>query len=71
MKEAIQKTIGKLNWDAWEIAKENNQTVGEKKDFYITLEQLQKFSMNACPMDCHKDDRYGFVPEAGCPIHDN
>lgn len=28
--------------EATEVARENNQTVGEKNDFYITLEQLNE-----------------------------
>jgi len=24
-----------------------------------------------CGYDCHLTDKYGFVPEAGCPIHDD
>jgi len=23
-----------------------------------------------CGYDCHTDERYGFVPEADCPVHD-
>lgn len=52
------------------IANENNQTIGEKNDLYITLEQLMDIIKDNCGHECHLTEEYGFVPEAGCPIHD-
>lgn len=55
---------------AIDIAKQNNQVVGEKNDLYITLEQLMDILKNDCGYNCGYTEQYGFVPEAGCPIHD-
>lgn len=70
MKDAILKTLAALNYDAFTKAHINKQTIGDKNDFYITLEQLNELSKIACPCDCQVVSPYGFVPEAGCPVHD-
>lgn len=56
--------------DASHIAKSNQQVTGDKNDYFITLGQLNEVLRNACPNACHEDDEFGFVPEAGCPVHD-
>lgn len=52
------------------LAQELRQVVGEKNDLYLTIEQLDSILKRACPSVCHHTKEYGFVPEAGCPIHD-
>ncbi len=71
MKEQIKKTLANLNADAFLVARKMKQVTGEKNNYYITLEQLDTLSTAACPCDCTLDSAYGFVPEDGCPIHDN
>lgn len=70
MKEEIQKTKENVYLDAHAAAVKGGQKVGEKHDFYITLDQLNEILLKACPADCSWQEPYGFVPEAGCPIHD-
>lgn len=70
MKEEINKTLAALNYDAFTIANRQKQTIGEKNDFYITLEQLNEISRTVCPRDCGFQEPYGFVAEEGCPIHE-
>ncbi len=41
MKTIQQAMIESIYTQADEIAKKNKQTVGEKRDFYITLQQLE------------------------------
>ena len=71
MKEVIQKTKLAIYLKADELAKEQNLTTGNKREFYITLRQLQHILDQSCPCDCGYQEPYGFVPEADCPIHDN
>lgn len=70
MKEEIQKTLANIYWDAIGFCRTHNQTVGENNDYFLTLSQLNSLLKDACPAECHTDPEYGFVPEAGCPIHD-
>ncbi len=42
----MKKGIQKLYLYANELAKKNNQTVGKKKDYYITLNQLGQMLLN-------------------------
>ncbi|MDP2763037.1 MAG: hypothetical protein Q8O27_00775 [Enterobacteriaceae bacterium] len=37
----------KIMFDATTIARENSQTVGEKRDYYITLAQLERILIMA------------------------
>lgn len=41
MKGIIQAMLEEIYVSAEELAKKNNQVVGEKKDYYITLQQLE------------------------------
>lgn len=34
------------------------------------LDRLYWLFTGDCRYHCHRDDVYGLVPEAGCPIHD-
>ena len=70
MKEEIQKTKEKMHLEAIHIAHALRQTVGENNDYYITLEQLNEVLKNGCPNYCTYEQPYGFVPEAGCIVHD-
>ena len=68
--KVIRGTVVSAYAEASHVAKSNNQTTGDKNDYFITLGQLHEILDNACPNACHEDEDYGFVPEAGCPIHD-
>lgn len=70
MKEGIQKTKERVYGEATYIARTAKQTIGEKNNFYITLQQLESLLLRACPCECGDQAPYGFVPEAGCPVHD-
>lgn len=70
MKEEIEKTKLDVMLKASKLARDNQQTTGDKHDFVVTLEQLEKILMEACPCECGFQEPYGFVPEAGCPVHD-
>lgn len=70
MKEEIQKTKEDIYRRAIDWAHGLQQTVEEKNNFYVTLEQLENFIKAACPCECGHQDPYGFVPEVGCPVHD-
>lgn len=65
----MSKTSEEIYTEAVTISHQNNQTVGEKNDFYITLEQLDEI-LKDCGFACGWSHFAGFVPEAGCPIHD-
>ncbi len=41
MNEDIQQTKMNIYVGATEFARNNNQTVGEKNDYYVTLQQLE------------------------------
>lgn len=70
MKEEDNHLKADIYWEAAKLARAGKQTVGEKHDFYITLDQLNTIIMNACGYACSFQEPYGFVPEAGCPVHD-
>lgn len=70
MKEEIEKTKIYIQLKALHLARDNKQVVGEKHDNYITLEQLEQILIAACAHGCGRQEPYGFVPEAGCPVHD-
>ena len=42
MKGIIQTMLEEIYTTSTEIARKNQQTVGEKNDYYITLEQLME-----------------------------
>lgn len=71
MKEELEKLKENIFISARGVSQSEEQTIGEKRDLYITLEQLEKILTESCTHDCSWDAHYGFVPEAGCPIHDN
>lgn len=70
MKEEINKTKAAIYYDCWRLTERNEQIVGKNNDKYITLEQLNDILKQACPANCGFDETFGFVPEAGCPVHD-
>jgi len=41
MKDLLISTLLQIYVKATELARDNKQTVGEKRDYYITLEQLE------------------------------
>ncbi len=70
MKMELNRMKMYISIDAMRLSQKLKQTVGEKNDFYITQQQLDDLLVNACPCECGFQEPYGFVPEAGCPIHD-
>jgi hypothetical protein len=38
---------------------------------YTTDHDLKSYEDMSCGYQCHTTKEYGFVPEAGCPIHDD
>lgn len=54
---------------AIDTARSQTQTIGEKHDYYITLEQLQNILEDSCPCLCEHDDTYGFVVDEDCVVH--
>lgn len=41
MKVIQQAMLEQIYLDAYAVARKNNQTVGEKNDYYLTVEQLE------------------------------
>ena len=37
---------------------------------YTTDHDLQFYEKMSCGYNCRMTKKYGFVPEAGCPVHD-
>ena len=37
---------------------------------FTTDHDLQAYEDLSCGHECHMTEKYGFVPEAGCPVHD-
>lgn len=54
---------------ATNFSRTQKQTVGEKNDYYITLEQLQTILEDSCPCLCEYDDTYGFIADEDCVVH--
>ena len=74
MKEELIKLKENIYLEADKIAKINKAQIvkaGEfERQYIISLEQLMNILKEVCPAECHYQEPYGFVPEAGCPIHD-
>ncbi len=70
MNDDIIKTKEDVFRRAVHISHSESQTAGKKNDYYITLAQLERILEKSCPGECHFTVPYGFVPEAGCPVHD-
>lgn len=70
MEEELEKLKVAIFQEAIAISRAKKHTVGEKHDLYITIEELNDLLMNTCAYECGYHETYGFVPEAGCPIHD-
>lgn len=70
MENELEKLKVAIFQEAIAISRAKKHTVGEKNDLYITIEELNDLLMNTCAYECGFHEKYGFVPEAGCPIHD-
>ena len=40
------------------------------KDGELVIESIEEIEILDCGYECHYSERYGFVPESGCPVHD-